>query len=234
MVTLNDVIHLPLSKAEIIATIIKAQQNFSIAQCDNLRNRHPNIQFDCILRGYVGEYAVTKWFAQNEITLTANNTFIADEQMDIDFIYKGKNIELKTSLLPDIDGNLPTTIAKRDIKLIKRGNDTIEQLKGDIHIQIFYTHKRKAKDTWLAKQNIDLQSTNFEYLYDALTARGYVNATQLTAWIDKPSLVQKINNLPENDRYWSFIQAQRKFWNCKIKEAHPPIDLISYLKNIAE
>ena len=53
-------------------------------------------------------------------------------------------MELKTSLIPDIDGTLETSFNKRDIKLIKRSR-TIEELEGEIHIQVFYKHKTKKK-----------------------------------------------------------------------------------------
>ena len=36
----------------------KARTQLFISKRDNLRNRHANIQYDCILRGYIGEFAI--------------------------------------------------------------------------------------------------------------------------------------------------------------------------------
>lgn len=84
--------------------------------------------------------------------------------MDIDFYYKGKNIELKTSLIPDRDADMDAAIGSEDIKLIRRGEDQIEDLNGDIHLQIFFNQKSKETDKWLKAQRIDLNSPDLDYL----------------------------------------------------------------------
>lgn len=229
MVTIEDVIQLELSKEEIISCIDKTKQHEFI---DNLRNRHKNVQFDCKLRGYIGELAIAKWFAKNSITLSTTNYLEDGDNIDIDFLVKGKNIELKTSLIPDIDGNLATAIAKRDIKLIKRGYETIEQLRGDIHMQIYFSHKTKERDNWLKSQEINLYNNDYEYLYNKFQADQYLDTTFFVAWIDKPSLVRQINSLPTNQRYWSFSNSQRVFWNCKLRISRKPIELISYINSL--
>lgn len=120
-----------------------------IAKMDNLRYRHRNIQFDCLLRGYVGEYCIIKWLKTFNINFEITNHIQDDENIDIDFYYKEKNLELKTSLVPDADVTIDNAIKRRDIKLIRRGSSRIEDLRGDIHLQIYYSQKRKAKDDWL-------------------------------------------------------------------------------------
>jgi len=228
MITINDALQIMLTKEEVISCLKKTRQRNFI---DNLRIRHANVQFDCKLRGYVGELAIRKWFMQKGIALDATNYLEDGNNMDIDFLAKGKNIELKTSLIPDSDGDLSNVIAKRDIKLIKRGADNIEQLRGDIHLQIYYNQRTTKKDNWLKSQTIDLLGDD-EYLYNSFQAKCYLNSIFFVAWIDKPSLVKKINSLPVNQRCWSFRNSQRLFWNCKLHQSKKPVEIINYLNSL--
>ena len=214
-ITISDIIRICLSEEEVKGLIQKVIDNIEIAHRDNLRGRHENIQFDCLLRGYVGEYCIIKWLKNYEITFERTNYIADDESIDIDFYYKEKNIELKTSLVPDADVTIENAIIKRDIKLIRRGNSNIEDLRGDIHLQIYYSQRRQAKDNWLKSKVIDLNSRNINYLYEEFKARAYKTTTFFVAWIDKETLVKKINSLPERDRCWSFPGSHRYFWICK-------------------
>ena len=229
MVTCNDIIQLKLTEDEIKSCIRKT---ISIQFLDNLRRRHPNVQFDCKLRGYVGELAVNKWLVTNGIQITKTNYLHDDYNIDIDFLIAGKNLELKTSLIPDADYNINNVIQNRDIKLIRRGEESINNLRGDIHLQIYFDQKRKAKDQWLKAQHIDLTSKDVNYLYEKFLAKAYLEKTYLVAWIDKPSLISKLTQLPENQRYWTFTGSQRQFWKCPLSNSRPPIELIQYLKSI--
>jgi hypothetical protein len=174
LVTKQDIICLPLADVEIKWVMQRAREQFAIAQRDNLRNRHINIQYDCILRGYIGEFAIRKWLEENDIILTATNFRNDDDNIDIDFLYNGKNIELKTSLVPDADVTIEKSISVRDIKLIKR-EGKIEDLRGDIHLQIYYDQKRKAKDDWLQTQEINIEEENIDVLFEKLLCRCYRN-----------------------------------------------------------
>jgi hypothetical protein len=228
LITKQDIICLPLADEEIKWGMQKAKEQFSIAQRDNLRTRHVNIQYDCILRGYIGEFAMRKWLEENDIFLTATNFKNDDDTIDIDFLYKEKNIELKTSLIPDGDVTLEKTISLRDIKLIKR-EDKIEDLRGDIHLQIYFNQKRKAKDDWLQEQEINIEEENIDVLFEKLLCRCYRNTIYFVGWIDKVSLIEKINSLPPIMQTWTFANAKRDFWNCKIAESRKPLELPSYL-----
>ncbi|MEI8270791.1 MAG: hypothetical protein WCG45_05490, partial [bacterium] len=73
MIAREHILNLHLTEAEIITIIAKAKENINIAQLDNLRNRHPNIQFDCMIRGYVGEFVIVKWLEENGIEFKATN-----------------------------------------------------------------------------------------------------------------------------------------------------------------
>ena len=231
MVSADDITCIPLSDDEIKSMISKALEYFSIAKRDNLRSRHINIQFDCLLRGYIGEYAMVKWLKQNGVILEVTNYISQDENIDIDFLYKEKNIELKTSLVPDADCTIQQSVSVRDIKLIKREDD-ISDLRGDIHLQIFFNQRRKAKDDWLKKRTIDLTAKNIEEIFETLLARAYRNTVYFIGWIDKPALIEHINNLPEEQRTWTFPGSKRKFWNYKIADCNKPAELPAYLKRL--
>ncbi len=219
----QDILKIVLTKEEIITAITKAkEQNF----IDNLRDRHINVQFDSKLRGYIGEIALKKWFIENGIEITTINYFEEDIGMDVDFEYKGLDLELKTSLIPDADKTLQNVFNKRDIKLIRRTRK-IEDLKSDIHIQIYYDQQTNKKDQWLQEQDIDLNSTDLEYLYNAFLAKTYITKTYLVGWIDKDTLIERINKLKGYEKSWR--HAHRRFWVCKLKECLPPLSLIKYL-----
>ena len=231
MITIKDSIRISVTDDEIKSVMEKARTQLFISKRNNLRNRHPNIQYDCILRGYIGEFAITKWMNKQGIFFNKTNYKADGENIDIDFLYKGKNIELKTSLIPDADFTIEKAIETRDIKLIKRENEIIN-LKGDMHLQIFFDQKRLAKDEWLAGRIINIEKAGIDELFDKMLARCYRNTTYFVAWIDKQTLIENFNNLPESDKTWSFKNSQRQFWNCKVINSKKPIDLPEYLKNL--
>jgi len=222
----NQILKISITEEEVKSAILLSQSNLFR---DNLRLRHPNVSFDSKIRGYVGEIGLKKWFTQNNITILTQNYIDDGLSIDIDFEYKGKDIELKTSLIPDIDENLLTVFNRRDIKIIKREPE-IEKLKGDIHIQIYFEHQTKKKDSWLRNQNIDLESTNIDYLYDSILGKSYLEKTFLFSWIDKETLIKRINSLPNHKRTWSF--AMRNFWVCPLKDSFSPQELITYLNRL--
>lgn len=222
----NQILKISITEEEVKSAILLSQSNLFR---DNLRLRHPNVSFDSKIRGYVGEIGLKKWFTQNNITILTQNYMDDGLSIDIDFEYKGKDIELKTSLIPDTDQNLLTVFTRRDIKIIKREPE-IEKLKGDIHIQIYFEHLTKKKDSWLRNQNIDLESTNIDYLYNSILGKSYLEKTFLFSWIDKETLIKRINSLPIHKRTWSF--AMRNFWVCPLKDSFPPQELITYLNRL--
>ena len=230
MITKNDSICIAVTDEEIKLVMEKARTQLFISKRDNLRNRHANIQYDCILRGYIGEFAITKWMNAKGIFFDKANYREDGETIDVDFLYKGKNIELKTSLLPDTDYTLENAIANRDIKLIKR-EEGIENLKGDIHLQIFFYQRRFAKDEWLAGRIINIEEADIDELFHKMLARCYRNTTYFVAWMDKPTLIKNINELPKAEQEWSFKNSQRQFWNCKVSQSKKPEDLPNFLKN---
>jgi Fe-S cluster biosynthesis and repair protein YggX len=231
LITQQDIICLPLEDEEIRWVMQKAREQFAIAKRDNLRHRHINIQYDCILRGYIGEYAMRKWLEENDIILTETNFRNDDDNIDIDFLYKEKNIELKTSLVPDVDVCIEKSITTRDVKLIKR-ESKIEDLRGDIHIQIYFNQKRKAKDDWLQKQVLNIEEENIDMLFEKLLCKCYRNSIYFVGWIDKVSLIEKINLLPKSKQTWSFTNAKRDFWSCKIIDCKKPALLSNFLNFI--
>jgi hypothetical protein len=220
----NQRLKLEVNKNDVLEAIIKAKSNLFV---DNLRDRHPNVQFDSKLRGYIGEICLKKWFLDNNIIIDLFGYTEEGGSIDVDFKYRNLDIELKTSLIPDIDNNLENTFNKRDIKIIKRENK-IENLKGDVHIQIYYEHKRKKKDNWLKKQVINLKS-NEDDLYQKFLGNRYLNETFLFGWIDKSTLIDRINLLPNNKKTWSY--KKRQFWVCPLSNSKPPQELIKHLKN---
>jgi hypothetical protein len=231
MVSFEHILHLPLTESEILEAIQKATENTNISKLDNLRFRHLNIQFDCMLRGYLGENAIQKWLGKNGIEVEKTNLILDGDQVDIDFVYNGLNIELKTSLVPDADQTIQNAILNRDIKLIKR-EEKIEKLRGDIHLQVFFNQRRKAKDDWLKTLKVDFSNNEPSKIYQAFSGWRYKEDLFFVGWIDKNTLAKHINSLPQQERTWSFQNSKREFWSCRIKDSKRPLELVSYLKSI--
>ena len=226
---MSAIVDIPLSKEEILTALHTAlQQNF----IDNLRNRHPNVALDSKLRGYVGEIAFKKWAKSHNIEFKESNIKDYSSGMDIDFVYevgsKRMEVELKTSLIPDVDQDLLEMMNRRDIKLIRRKDKTIEGLDGDIHVQIAFKQLRLRKDDWLKKQTIQFDS-KLEEVYEQLAAFRYETDTFLIGWIDKAELIQQINEKPQHLQKWKY--GMREFWCCNLeRDAKEPLSLVTYLK----
>jgi len=257
MIDKNDIIQLSVSEKEIKESIREALvANFN--ERDNLRGRDSNVQFDCLLRGYIGEKAILKWFNSFGVYFKETNYMNDNGNIDIDLLYEygennQKTLEIKTSLIPDnFVKNIPKTniidkidkcIEIFDIKLIRRYNENIEDLKGDIHIQIYFGDLRKQKDDFLKEVSINTIIKNekidfaFEHLvdeiYNKIFAKLYKTRTFLVGWIDKETLIKQNKNKNVKEKIWSFQGSKREFWTCKIKnEAKAPSELIDYLKKL--
>jgi hypothetical protein len=231
-----DWLNIPLSKTEVMQAMEQALAHNFI---DNLRNRHPNVAFDSKLRGYVGELAFRKWLDQNGISNYSCNHADESSGMDVDFLFEHKekplSLELKTSLIPDADETFECLAEKRDIKLIRRGTQSIAELKGDVHVQLFFKQLRLRKDEWLKSRrklldfSAPLEVRVIDKIYQEFAAFRYEKDTYLAAWIDKPTLVKQIEKKPPYLQKWKY--GKREFWCCNLKrEAKPIEELASYLK----
>lgn len=233
-VTYQDIVALPLTQQDVLQAIQRAQEcNF----LNNLRQRHPTIEFDCKIRGFIGEIALQKWFASHHIHFQQTHYLADTTGIDVDFLYayadKSLNLELKTSLIPDEWRNLPNCVERGDIKLIRRGKQPIEALRGDIHVQIYYRQRRKAKDHWLAQQKVDIHRWKPATLYEFLLGRAYLDNIFLVGWVDKSTLTHNLGTLPIQQSTWQFKGSSRRFWKCNIaRNALKPIELITYLQNL--
>ena len=258
MTTIKDVIKLEINESEIKNLIKKTlMENFN--KRDNLRDRNSNIQFDCLLRGYIGEKAIKSWFLSHGVEFAKTNyTEDSNGEIDIDLLFTygdnlSKSIEIKTSLIPDnyvkdidtndIETKINRCIENFDIKLIRRNNESIYELKSDIHLQVYFGNLRKAKDEFLKnlKLNIQIQNSSIGNSFDALVdniyketfSALYSKRTYLVGWIDKETLVEQINKKESNKRVWTFPTSKREFWTCKIAhESKKPIELIKYIKRL--
>lgn len=225
---MSGILHIPLEKAEIVSALeLALSQNF----IDNLRNRHPLVALDSKLRGYIGELAFQKWAKTNGIEFQDSNVKDSISGMDIDFIYihNGKriNIELKTSLIPDVDQDLQEMMHRRDIKLIRRNNATIEELAGDVHVQLIFKQLRLRKDDWLKKQAVNLDEP-VEEIYHKIAAYRYQSDCFLAGWVDKTTLIEQVNQKAKHLKVWKY--GKRAFWICNLeREAKTPHQLINYL-----
>lgn len=230
-VGLQDVCKLYITKQQILYCIGKALQ---LDFTDNLRDRHPLVKFDSHLRGIIGELAISNWLQMHGIKPDFKNQLNSSNNIDVDLAFSIENsskilsVEVKTSLIPDKDQTLSKAIFHRDIKLIKRGDKTIEDLEADVHLQIFFNQKAKAKDNWLKQQNVSLSINNLDDLYYKLAAYRYLNDVFFVGWISKNQLLTLHQ---PNEKTWTFKKSRRVFWRCNIyRDAQKPSALINFLK----
>jgi hypothetical protein len=229
----NDICKLYVSKQDILICIERA---LNLGFEDNLRKRHINVKFDSKLRGYLGEVAFNNWLKRFGVFSTKSNQFNVKTKMDVDFKFlvnqKSYDAEVKTSLIPDEDKSIKNSLLKRDIKLIKRGNKSIDELESDLHIQIFYKQLAVAKDNWLKTKKLNFSTSNIEDLYYQSAAYRYLNDIFFVGWISKEKLIEY--HTP-SEKTWSFKNSQRIFWNCNIStQANSPLSFIKFLKGNAK
>lgn len=221
----NEIIKLKPTKKDVLESIDKALDYYFK---DNLRKRDINVKFDNNVRGFLAETMFVDWLKQNKLNISKKNTLAADQYMDIDVTCNNKHIEVKTSLVPDRFDTLENTFNQADIKLIRRGaNAEIEDLKGDVHVQIYYEMRTRIRDSWLKKQDVNYNECDLNEIYESLKLERYLDHSFFFCWIDKATLVERIKDLPEHKRLWKY--EQREFWRCPLKTAFPPKELPSYL-----
>lgn len=219
----SEILKLKVSKVDVIKAVKKALEHRFI---DNLRNRHQNVSFDSKLRGYVGEIAMKNWFEENGISVNTPGGLDQKRGVDTDFSYKGLDFELKTSLVPDEDQTLAVAFRRRDLKIIRR-RPKPEELKSDLHLQVFFDHRRRQKDEWLKQQEPVNTSMSPEDIYEALMGRSYLNRTYFFGWTDKSTLIKNLSKLPQSERTWGY--AKREFWKCPLQQCKPPHALPGFL-----
>ena len=241
MITLDDCIKLKITESE-ICEIIRLIFAKDFNKRDNLRDRHSN--------------ALKKGFKTCGIEFVKSD-YMSDDSgnIDIDLLFQTKtkaiSLEVKTSLVPDylekvaqdnIDKRIQSVINGCDIKLIKRNNESFTDLKGDIHLQIYFADYTKKKDKFLESKIILALNKEFQTIDDsvdylakeiskAIYAEFYIERTFFVGWIDKETLIKQLEHKQHNQQTWTFPNSKRFFWTCKSKdEARKPIDKIEKLK----
>ena len=254
----SDFLPITIPYETIRSIFISAMYKFGITR-NNLRQRKPIIQFDSLLRGYIGENAIQRWLHfDNGIQILSTDIMESSSLMDIDLTLKRNsdgrifNTEIKTSMVPDIYKDLNGLMGKTDIKLIKRQGQPIEQLKGDLHIQLYFPVLKNIRENYLAELETNPYIKAMYEVFNGITSpKDYFNSlasdenfdelneilsileipqvlsTVLVAgWIDKDSLISN------NPKTWNF--GYRSFFECKIggpySRTHTPVSLIDFLK----
>ena len=94
---MRSIVHIPLTKVEILPALEKALQQHFI---DNLRNRHPNAALNSKLRGSVAELAFKKWAKSHKIEFKQSNIKDYSSGMDIDFVFETSSKKWILNLKP--------------------------------------------------------------------------------------------------------------------------------------
>lgn len=243
MISSDKLIILDITKDDVMSSIDKAKgMSFS----NNLRNRNPTLQFDCKIRGYLGEIGLTKWLQSYNIKCWSNGQLVgdmysADIDLNIRGIQKDYKSEIKTSAKPDrwyAEANtdkvlIRNCIEQGDIKIFARNNDYHIDLDRDIYIQIYFGVKRQEHDSVinaLYEKHPDFLRYNNEDIYQLFHFIDYMENTYFVGWMDRESIIKKLDATPVNERTWQFEGSYKTFWKCNIKDAYYPITLINYIK----
>lgn len=242
MITASDIIILDISKQDILNSIEKAlKENF----IDNLRDRAEITSFDSKVRGNIGEIGIKKWLKSNNINSSSpeldsnKNKYHSNIDLLIRGIVRDYNAEIKTSLKPDNwhEDNIKEVllrdcINKGDIKIFK--TKTLNDIDRDIYIQVYFGFKRKEHDEELKKKHEKnpqvLIEGSISDIYNYFEYYKYIENTFFVAWIDKQTLIKKLEQLPESERFYQMEEKDRGFWKCEIRNSLPPQKLIAFLK----
>lgn len=242
---------------DIQSIFIMAMYKHSITR-NNLRQRNPIIQFDSLLRGYIGENAVQRWLSfDNGIRILSTDIMESSSNMDIDLTLERKsdgrtfNTEIKTSMIPDIYKDLNGLMGKTDIKLIRRQGQPIEQLKGDLHIQLYFPVLKNVREGYLSGlENDPHVKAMYDVFHKRITPKDYfrdlstygndglgetlgllkipqaLSTVLVAGWTDKDSLIRTQPNT------WNY--GYRSFFECKIggpfSKTYSPDSLPEFLK----
>jgi len=236
MVNFQDIVSLKIDMED-IKTALRRALNLNFK--DNLRDRSLLVALDSKIRGFLGEIAIQKYLEENNIIIEKGNTNVLNQNsnIDIDIKYKGKILEIKTSLIPRNFENLCNVIEKGDIKIIKR-KKKIEDENINIHIQIYYNCIREDRDRFLEELE-EKDKEEFKNQFNGLSLEdiitfmkldSYIGKIFFVAWIDKETLIKNIHTLYTQNPTWKF--GYKEFWTCKIKDCNPPKSLIDYLKGL--
>lgn len=239
----DKIVILNISIGDVFVAIDKAKQMTFI---DNLRNRAPTVQFDCKVRGYLGEIGIMKWLNSFNIRCwsgSANlDVFSSDVDLNIRGMQKDYIAEIKTSAKPDnwttigISTDkvlLQSCLEKGDIKIYARQADYRTDLNRDLYVQVYYGIKTKAHDAvinGLYLSNPSFLSYSANDLFGLFHMEEYLENIYFVGWIDKNSIIQRLDSLDPNDRMYS-TGGNKMFWCCGLKDAYPPSYLINYLRS---
>ena len=200
----------------------------SIVLIDNLRNRHPFVQFDSKIRGYLGEICFVKWLKENGVDVEEVNNSSEENCEDVDVFVSNcfkQNIiiEIKTSLIPDIWATMDNVIQNADIKIIKRESSPLEN-RADFYVQIYFNFLRKERDEFLKS----LSGNPLDYSTQELIK--IMNLDKLkeffVAWMDFNNLNANLSEIKY--KWWSY--GMRKFWKCPLYSSFLPETFIENLK----
>jgi len=206
--------------------LVKAlQQNFS----DNLRNRNQFVKLDSKIRGYLGEILICEILSNNNISVI-NTGVSGEDETDIDIVlandrHRDLKMEVKTSLIPDAWGDLGNVFNKGDIKIIQREED-YRDIKSDFHVQIYFNKLTKRRDSFLEGIVGEVEDYNHDQLIDVMKLRELQHF--FVAWIDKNTLIQKLDSREHANRKWRF--SSRTFWSCEIKDSRGYDDFVEGIR----
>lgn len=247
MITLDKVIIMDISKDDILNAVERARQ---LSFQDNLRNRKPTVQFDCKVRGFLGEIGITKWlnsfgvkcWPEEKDGISAMDIYRSDIDLNIRGMQKDYLSEIKTSAKPDswttVDIStdkvfISKCIINGDIKIIAHKNaDYHTDIDRDIYIQVYFGVKTAEHDNMLNErysENRDFLLMNNNDICHFLGLYDYIENIYFVGWKDKKSIIEELDNMKPYERSYD-IGAMRSFWKCSLKTARPPISLINYLR----
>lgn len=225
--------------------IVQSLEKFNTFS-NNLRDRREIIKFDCLVRGYLGEYVVERIFRKTGIPTENYLKNVYDEQsrMDIDFVLSTDleryNIEVKTSLIPpnvsfdkDNKNMIDDVHNKCDIKIIKRSHEiSVADIPNDVFIQIYYSIPKTTREKKLLlnsdKFNQALANSNVDEIYKFINGQDYIDNTFFVGWNSKENLAIQLEAIEPNQRTWTFSNAQKSFWKCPLASSLNFSDFLNF------
>ena len=246
MFTVQDVFVLPINREIIGKTIDNVVKKFSFTRLNSIKKRSPLELLDNLIQGDLAKNSLLWYLRRQKICLydydeiRTDNFKEPDPDWDMCTIDEKTFIEVKSSLPPDYlkkkkEKFSNRIIAELDIKLTAGSNPQKlippQQLKADIHIQVYYNADRLDKKNPLSDFNKIKKTieTNPEIILDLTHFNDRLMKPYFFGFCTRGEIQEYIEYLQKKDQPQTWEYEHCIYWRFPIHYARNIFRLIELL-----